>query len=455
MITFSSFNTQEGHDKMTIYDGTTSGIVLLNEHSGTTIPASVTATSGTMTIVWVSDGGTISAGWQAAITSECCTKRDGWNDFKFCKKNLNIAIGSSGAITMPVSGADGLSPAYAGNVTYSSSNPSVATVTSDGTVTGISEGTSIITATIPAATINGIDYCKLTANYTVSVGDLCVQIGNSTAQSYNAPIYTYYNNSFVEMIYTSNDIGNNGPCRITSIAFEVNSNANSANLTRSTTIYMANSDKTVFSNNSDWTLSTDMHNVYTGEWIIAEGWKVFTFTNGEFDYTGGSVIIGILGSSETSGTHWSNKKIFNYTAQSNTVLCKFSDGVIYDPSSSSSLGSGSLNANRPNIKFFFDCPTDKMPTLSISNATQDRICFDNEIEPMAVTTSSNVDFSPSLNTIGLSWSPSTQTITGTPNFTGTQTVVGTATSDDGCLKTEEEINITVFQLDASIEFPEP
>ena len=69
-LSFTSFQTERNCDYMSVYDGTTSGKVLLNEVSGNTIPPSVTAKSGTMTVVWHSDHTNTKAGWVATIQKE-------------------------------------------------------------------------------------------------------------------------------------------------------------------------------------------------------------------------------------------------------------------------------------------------------------------------------------------------------------------------------------------------
>ncbi|MBQ3833385.1 MAG: Ig-like domain-containing protein, partial [Bacteroidales bacterium] len=69
-LSFSMFNTESGWDKLTVYDGTSSGTVILNAVSGTTIPNDVTAFSGTMTVLWQTDGSGLRPGWIASIIAE-------------------------------------------------------------------------------------------------------------------------------------------------------------------------------------------------------------------------------------------------------------------------------------------------------------------------------------------------------------------------------------------------
>ena len=95
---------------------------------------------------------------------------------------------------------------------------------------------------------------------------------------------------------------------------------------------------------------------------------------------------------------------------------------------------------------------DVMPTVDVSNASQPNVCWSNAITNMEVDASDDVTFAPALNTLGLSYNTSTHIISGTPNFTGTRTVTVTVTSDDGCLKAQKELTITVNRLEATIEF---
>ena len=57
---------------MYVYDGDAdSGTILINKAGGTSIPSAVTAYSGTMTIVWRTDGSIVRAGWEATVSADC------------------------------------------------------------------------------------------------------------------------------------------------------------------------------------------------------------------------------------------------------------------------------------------------------------------------------------------------------------------------------------------------
>jgi hypothetical protein len=66
---FIDFDTEAGFDKITLSSCTSiscsSKTVLLNGHSGSTIPSPVTSTTGIMLIEWQSDGSVTRSGWYA------------------------------------------------------------------------------------------------------------------------------------------------------------------------------------------------------------------------------------------------------------------------------------------------------------------------------------------------------------------------------------------------------
>ncbi|MEO8146596.1 MAG: PKD domain-containing protein [Bacteroidia bacterium] len=68
-LSFTQFSTESGYDYLSVYDGVnTSGTLLFNS-SGSSLPPTLTANSGTMYIAWHSDGSVISTGYEATWTS--------------------------------------------------------------------------------------------------------------------------------------------------------------------------------------------------------------------------------------------------------------------------------------------------------------------------------------------------------------------------------------------------
>ena len=68
-LSFQAFDTEDGFDFFRVYDGTTTTDPLLLEADGINLPATVTANSGFMLIVWESDFTIVGAGFECSWTS--------------------------------------------------------------------------------------------------------------------------------------------------------------------------------------------------------------------------------------------------------------------------------------------------------------------------------------------------------------------------------------------------
>ncbi len=74
-LSFIEFNTQSGNDVVSVYNGTTALAPLLGTFSGSSLPSSVVALSGTMFVVFTSDASGTAAGWKAnyACIPQACS----------------------------------------------------------------------------------------------------------------------------------------------------------------------------------------------------------------------------------------------------------------------------------------------------------------------------------------------------------------------------------------------
>lgn len=68
-LSFSQFNTEAGYDGVVVYNGSSSSDPMIGAFFGTSLPASVTANSGQMYVVFVSDYSTVKPGFTANYTS--------------------------------------------------------------------------------------------------------------------------------------------------------------------------------------------------------------------------------------------------------------------------------------------------------------------------------------------------------------------------------------------------
>jgi hypothetical protein len=69
-LTFTSFSTESGYDYFYIYNGNSTGASLIGTYDGTNSPGTVTSTAsdGSLTIRFYSDGSTTSSGWAATVS---------------------------------------------------------------------------------------------------------------------------------------------------------------------------------------------------------------------------------------------------------------------------------------------------------------------------------------------------------------------------------------------------
>lgn len=132
-LTFTAFDTEQGFDVVSVYDGSSNAATLLGSFSGNTIPPSLTSTGGDMFVTFTSDPSVNLTGWDANYTTSTSTPTITINpDTLF----LASTAGSTGAFSIITS--------------------STWTVTDDATwlVTAIANGTGNATSGALALTAN-------------------------------------------------------------------------------------------------------------------------------------------------------------------------------------------------------------------------------------------------------------------------------------------------------------
>ena len=157
-------------------------------------------------------------------------------------------------------------------------------------------------------------------------------LGNhGNANNNYLPSYSYYNYSLTEQIYTADEIGTSGI--INSIAFY---NAGTQAKTRNYKIYLATTNKTSFSNATDWIATSNATLVFNGNVTMHSGrWTPIVF-NTPFDYDGSSNLVLIVDDNTGSYTGSPYMACLVYPASGFQTLRIFSDDINYNPSSPSS-----------------------------------------------------------------------------------------------------------------------
>ena len=141
-------------------------------------------------------------------------------------------------------------------------------------------------------------------------------VGGGTATSTELPTNVYYNYSLSQQIYTAAELVYNG--RITAIAFKANGST-----TRTLDIYMAHTDKTAFSSQTDWEIMGSVAKVFTGSVSFSDSdWTTITLDE-PFEYDGTSNL-NICVADRTNS--WVSRINFNtYATNADRALCISND----------------------------------------------------------------------------------------------------------------------------------
>jgi len=371
----------------------------------------------------------------------CCTERTGTGDFEFCRNSVVLNVGD--VLNFPVDGFSGVTPT--GTLSYESSNPGVASIAGS-TITAVGAGSSTISASVAYDDPTG--YCPVKASYDVMVidggGSTCTTIGDGSSTTTNAPLYAFYDNSWVQMIYKKEDLGGCG-CKIKSITFY--STANNSN-PRETQIYISSTTKDQFTSTTDCVSETTP--VWSGTWSIVSGENTFTL-DPAIDYDCSK---NLLISFNCHGSYSSNT--FTANTSDNSVLYYYRDGsTLYTPADMSAF-TGVLSSSLPKLNICFEnCTSTPIPSVSVDNDNVTS-CKDIAIEPAITVTATEgtLTFSPELSTLGLSYNSTTHQITGAVNAVGNHEITITLTAPDNCLKDQASTTIHITTIDATITFPE-
>ena len=148
-----------------------------------------------------------------------------------------------------------------------------------------------------------------------------VTIGDGTGTTYYAPFNSLWGYSFVEQVYTANEIGTAGT--ISAISFNMQS---TDALTNQVDVFMKNVTRTNFSDNTDWEPVTASDMVFSGTVTFNNGWTTITLDT-PFEYDGTSNLM--IGMHEyTSGY---STRYFYYTSVTGGLISGHSDSANPDP----------------------------------------------------------------------------------------------------------------------------
>jgi len=203
-----------------------------------------------------------------------------------------------------------------------------------------------------------------------------VTIGTSTTTSQNwAPIDNFYNYSFVEMLFSPDEIAAGNPTVNTILSLGFNSNNGNYGYDYDITVYMKNVDDATFASTTTMFAVTNDDVYFTGNVgpVDANSWMTFELDRAfTYDPTK-ALLIAVnktAGHKEgTSSQYPGSTYKWNYTETTgSTVLMAHRDGSAYAPATTLPSPASASNysaKNRPNTQIIFGTPsTCPKPTLS-------------------------------------------------------------------------------------------
>ena len=134
-----------------------------------------------------------------------------------------------------------------------------------------------------------------------------IEIGEGTTTNTYLPSYSYYNYSMTQQIYTAEEIGTAGT--INSIAFY----NEGGERTRTYDLYLATTEKSSFSENTDWIAVTESDKVFGGSvTMTANAWTFIVFDT-PFEYNGTSNLVVVIddNSGRYDGTPYMACSVYN------------------------------------------------------------------------------------------------------------------------------------------------
>ena len=219
-------------------------------------------------------------------------------------------------------------------------------------------------------------------------------VGNGTSSSYNIPLNTYYNYSYVQQLYLANEINNSGD--IHSIGFQYI--YSTAQTKTNQYIYLA---ETNLNSLSTWIPADSLTLVYSGTVSYnnsgTDHWVTITLDSA-FNYSGTRNLVVVVRNDHGTYTTSSNNTFQTHSA-SNMTLQYYDDD---DPFSMTSPSSASTYAYRTNIKFGMDCDntiTCIAPNVYVSAVTENSVTLDwapgnNESSWVLESSTDNINWTP-------------------------------------------------------------
>ena len=210
------------------------------------------------------------------------------------------------------------------------------------------ENTSAWTSVIPFAVA-----CQ---DSVATIAPTDVEIGTGTSTNSYLPFYGYYGFTYSQQIYDAAEILATEGSNIYSVSFYCSS-APSAEKTGNIKIWMANTEKSEFTSNTDYVNLSDLTLVYeypSNFTYRAGEWNTFTFDT-PFEYTGGNLIIAYY--EGMSGYSSSSFRAHSTTTHKSISHYSDTQGYVSYENPATASGTKYFNNYRSNLKLNVDLLT--------------------------------------------------------------------------------------------------
>lgn len=171
-------------------------------------------------------------------------------------------------------------------------------------------------------------------------------IGSGTSESGSIPFHNWYHHALTQHIYTADELGNQAGNILSIDLRETTTYA----CKRTMDIYLVNTSKSNFENNTDWIKVTDADKVFSGQVVFPDNdWATITLdTPFMYDGTGNLAII-FDASTANNDTYQSGPEFLVYSGSSNQTLSQYSDSENLNPKTDITTN-GSLSSTKTQLR---------------------------------------------------------------------------------------------------------
>lgn len=174
-----------------------------------------------------------------------------------------------------------------------------------------------------------------------------ITLGASSTTVGIAPVSTFFGYSYVQQIFTKNEINTNAAGNISGLKFYLNPNSTITN-SSSWIIYLGTTTKTNFSSTVDWIPVSQLNQVFSGTVTNVNGIVTIAFPVPFFYNNIGNLVVAVKENTPNYDTNGFNNAFYAYNSNVNSVLYYSDDNINPNPSFPSA---GSLSDQKSVITF--------------------------------------------------------------------------------------------------------